>query len=295
MYASNSDERILKVLILFGIIFVVCFFIHIVFTDYFSTPIRILMDGVERIKNGDLKSRIRFVSNDDFGSLTDAFNDMTSAIKKKSEKIYAIQDSIIKAMAIMVESRDNSTGGHIYRTSDCVQIFVNHLMKENIYPDVSEQFYQKIVKAAPMHDLGKIAVDDEILRKEGKFTEEERTKMQVHSAEGARIVKFVLKESDDEEFKKITENVAHYHHEKWNGQGYPEKLSGEDIPFESRIMALADVFDALVSKRCYKESFSFDKAFSIIEESLGSHFDEKLGREFMKCRPFLEEYYYLLG
>lgn len=172
---------------------------------------------------------------------------------------------------------------------------MTHLMKEKVYPEISEQFYKKIVKAAPMHDLGKIAVDDEILRKEGKFTDAERRKILAHSAEGARIVKFVLKESDDEEFKKITENVAHYHHEKWNEMGYPEKLQGDEIPFEARVMALADVFDALVSRRCYKESFRFEKAFNIIEESLGTHFDERMGREFLKCRPILEEYYCLLG
>lgn len=103
----NKDERILKVLILFAFISVICFFIHIIFTDYFTTPIKILMQGVERIKNGDLKSKIKFVSNDDFGSLADAFNDMTAFMNRKNKNIYAIQDSIIKSMAIMVESRDN--------------------------------------------------------------------------------------------------------------------------------------------------------------------------------------------
>lgn len=294
MYMANSDEKIIKVLILFLIIFVICFFIHLVFTDYFVTPIKKLIEGVEKIKNGDFKTRIKFVSNDDFGTLTDAFNDMTTSLRKKSEKLNVIQNSIIKGMAAMVESRDNSTGEHINRTSDCVKIFVTHLFKENVYPNVSEDFYKAVAKAAPMHDLGKIAVDDSILRKPGKFTEKEYNEMKKHSEEGARIVKFVLKESDDKDFKIIAENVAHYHHEKWNGTGYPEKLSGEAIPFEARIMALADVFDALVSKRCYKESFSFDKAFQIIEESLGSHFDEKLGREFLKCRSILEEFYCVL-
>ena len=129
-----------------------------------------------------------------------------------------------------------------------------------------------------MHNLGKIAVPDAILQKPGKFTDEEYEKMKMHSAEGARIVGEVLKEADDEAFKKLAINVAHYHHEKWNGQGYPEKLAGEEMPFEARVMALADVFDALVSKRCYKESFTYDKAFEIISESGGSHFDPELGK-----------------
>ena len=115
--------------------------------------------------------------------------------------------------------------------------------------------------------------------------------MKAQSKEGARIVKEVIKSVENEEFKQIAINVAHFHHEKWNGQGYPEKLSGNQIPFEARIMALADVFDALVTRRCYKDSFSYDKAFQIIEESLGSHFDPELGKIFIQCRPQLEELY----
>ncbi len=115
--------------------------------------------------------------------------------------------------------------------------------------------------------------------------------MKMHSAEGARIVGEVLKEVDDEDFKKLAINVAHYHHEKWNGQGYPEKLVGEQIPFEARVMALADVFDALVSKRCYKDSFSYEKAFEIISQSGGSHFDPELTKECIKCRNELEDLY----
>ena len=142
-----------------------------------------------------------------------------------------------------------------------------------------------------MHDLGKIAVPDAILQKPGKFTDEEYEKMKSHSAEGAKIVEEVLSEVDDLEFKKIAINVAHYHHEKWDGSGYPDHLHAEQIPLEARIMALADVFDALVSKRCYKESFSYDKAFQIIEESLGTHFDPILGKKFITCRNKLENLY----
>ena len=104
-------------------------------------------------------------------------------------------------------------------------------------------------------------------------------------------VQKVLSGINDEEFRQIAVNVAHYHHEKWDGTGYPEKLSGEAIPLEARIMALADVFDALVSKRCYKEAKSFDDAFEIIRNDLGKHFDPQIGKIFIDCRPQLEEYY----
>ena len=221
-----------------------------------------------------------------------SFNkELSHLVKEKTEQVTDMQDSIIKGIATMVESRDNSTGGHILRTSDCIQIFAEELLKHKEIETLTPAFCKLLVKAAPMHDLGKIAVDDSILRKPGKFTPEEYEKMKEHPAKGAVIVKKVLRGINDEQFRQIAVNVAHYHHEKWNGTGYPEKLNGEAIPLEARIMALADVFDALVSKRCYKEAKSFDEAFEIIKNDLGKHFDPIMGEIFIKCRPQLEEYY----
>jgi response regulator RpfG family c-di-GMP phosphodiesterase len=218
-------------------------------------------------------------------------NDLESKVEEKTQHIRQIQDKIILSMADMVESRDNNTGGHVKRTSECVRIFVDKLKQ---YPEqypYSEVFFQNVVKAAPMHDLGKIAVEDRILRKPGRYTPKEFDEMKQHSAKGADIVRKVLENVEDEALLETAVNVAHYHHEKWNGTGYPEGLKGEEIPLEARIMALADVFDALVSKRCYKESYDFDRAFVIIEESLGSHFDANLGRIFLDCREELVAFY----
>ena len=142
-----------------------------------------------------------------------------------------------------------------------------------------------------MHDLGKIAVKDEVLTKKGKYTPAEYAEMKKHPAEGAKIVRSILTGVEDDDFVNIAENVAHYHHEKWNGEGYPEGLKKEEIPVEARIMALADVFDALVSKRYYKDAYSYDVAFGIIQDSLGSHFDPELGKVFIKCRRELEGLY----
>ena len=142
-----------------------------------------------------------------------------------------------------------------------------------------------------MHDLGKIGVDDAVLRKQGRFTDEEYAKMKEHAANGAKIVREVLTGVEEERFVQVATNVAHYHHEKVDGTGYPDGLVGNAIPIEARIMALADVFDALVSKRCYKEAFSFDKAFAIIKEDVGTHFDAALAEVFLQCRPKLELYY----
>lgn len=273
--------------------FVILFSIVILWTfcDHFSTPIKKLKLGTQRIKEGNYGYHVDIVSNDDFGDLADAFNEMSVSLEEKSNRIHAIQNSIIKGMAVMIESRDNSTGGHINRTSDCVKIFVGKLARKEEYAQYNAEYWKALVKAAPMHDLGKIAVDDAVLRKPGKFTDEEYAIMKTHSSEGARIVENVLAQVDDENFKQIAIHVAHFHHEKWNGTGYPTQISGEEIPFEARVMALADVFDALVSKRCYKDSFSYDKAFEIIEESLGTHFDPNLGQIFIECRPELEKLY----
>ena len=217
--------------------------------------------------------------------------ELARLIGEKTREVTDMQDSIIRGMATMVESRDNSTGGHILRTSDCIQIFAEELLKHKDIPQITSNFCKLLIKAAPMHDLGKIAVDDSILRKPGKFTPEEYEEMKKHAAEGARIVKKILGETNDPEFEQIAVNVAHYHHEKWNGEGYPEHLHGEEIPLEARIMALSDVFDALVSRRCYKDAKSFDEAFDIIKNDLGKHFDPMIGQIFIDCRPQLEMYY----
>lgn len=212
-------------------------------------------------------------------------------VAEKTEHILHIKDMMVLKMADMVESRDNNTGGHIKRTSAVINVFSHQL---NNYIDklgIDENFLRQVEKAAPMHDLGKIAIDDAILRKPGKYTEEEYAQMKKHPIEGAKIVESILKDVEDDDFLQITRNIALYHHEKWNGQGYPFGLSETNIPLEARIMALADFFDALVSKRCYKEAFSYDKAFSIIEEDLGEHFDPELGKIFLECRRELEELY----
>ena len=211
-------------------------------------------------------------------------------VAEKTKHVIEMQDKLVLGMATMVEGRDNSTGGHIKRTSDCIRILVEEIKKDNIL-GLDDVFCNNLIKAAPMHDLGKIAVDDIILRKPGRFTPEEFEIMKTHAAEGARIVAQILDGTDDKEFAKIAVNVAHYHHERWDGSGYPKGLKGEEIPLEARIMAIADVYDALVSKRVYKESMSFEDADKIIMEGMGKHFDKRLEKFYVSARPKLEDYY----
>lgn len=245
---------------------------------------------------GKRKNGYQFFITDDterqhYVKLLGEFNsELQSEVEAKTARIVEMHDNLVLSMATMVESRDNSTGGHIRRTSVGVQLLIDE-MRKNDSNDLTDEFCNDVVKAAPMHDLGKIAVDDAVLRKPGRFTPEEFEKMKAHAAEGARIVREILADTDDESFKVIAENVAHYHHERWDGSGYPEGLSGEDIPLEARIMAIADVYDALVSKRVYKEAMSFEKADSIITEGMGSQFDKGLEPYYISARPNLERYY----
>lgn len=214
--------------------------------------------------------------------------ELQKEVAAKTERIVTLHDHFVIGMATMVESRDNSTGGHIRRTSMGVKILMEEIRKGI---QLSDTFCEKIIKAAPMHDLGKIAIDDIILRKPGRFTPEEFDIMKTHAAEGARIVYDILNDTDDEEFRQIAVNVAHYHHERVDGSGYPDGLKGNKIPLEARIMAIADVYDALVSKRVYKDSFSFEKANQIITEGMGTQFDPCLQPYYEAARPKLEAYY----
>lgn len=234
-------------------------------------------------------------SNQQYIELIKNYNSqLEEEVAEKTKHVIEMQDKLVLGMATMVEGRDNSTGGHIKRTSDCIRILVEEIKKDNIL-GLDDVFCNNLIKAAPMHDLGKIAVDDIILRKPGRFTPEEFEIMKTHAAEGARIVAQILDGTDDQEFAKIAVNVAHYHHERWDGSGYPKGLKGEEIPLEARIMAIADVYDALVSKRVYKESMSFEDANKIIMEGMGKHFDKQLEKFYVAARPQLEEYYRNIG
>ena len=258
----------------------------------FQIDISKLNDG--RVNRGYILYMQDDTKDQKYIGLLNQYNDnLRDEVNKKTEHIIEMHNNLILSMATMVESRDNSTGGHVKRTSKVVEILITEIQKDKSDNSLklSADFCHNIIKAAPMHDLGKIAVDDAILRKPGKFTDEEFEIMKTHAAEGARIVHEILKGTDDMAFHKLAENVAHYHHERWDGSGYPEGLKGEEIPLEARIMAVADVYDALVSRRVYKDAMSFEKADAIMMESFGKHFDKQLEKYYIAARPKMEEYY----
>lgn len=208
--------------------------------------------------------------------------------QRKNEAISTFQSGMINVMADLVESRDQSTGEHIKNTSAYVEIICDELIKEGKFSDVlDEEFKKNIVSSAPMHDIGKIKVSDVILNKPGRFTDEEYEIMKSHAAEGAKIIASVKKTVENQELKENylgeAENMAHYHHEKWNGEGYPCGLKGEEIPLSARIMAVADVFDALVAVRVYKPAMPFEKAMGIIKKDAGTHFDPVIAEAFLNA------------
>ena len=278
---------------------------------YYEADDKIYLITISYLYDGKHTVGYQFLITDDTDSrkymkLLSNYNDQLSAeVTEKTEHIVQMHNRLILGMATMVESRDNSTGGHIRRTSDVVRVLIDEIRKDTSdkknmlmlfgREGLTEEFCRNVIQAAPMHDLGKIAVDDAVLRKPGRFTPEEYEKMKAHAAEGARIVDSILEGTDNESFHRVARNVAHYHHERLDGSGYPEGLKGDEIPIEARIMAIADVYDALVSKRVYKDSFSFEEADKIMMDSFGKHFDMRLEKYYVSAKPLLEEYYKKMG
>lgn len=263
---------------------------------FFNKDHKIYLFSVSRLSSRFGRKGYEIIGVDDtldrehINLLTDFNEKLEQQVSEKTAHIVAMHDNLILSMATMVESRDNSTGGHIRRTSEGVRLLIDAIRETGAF-DLNEKFCKNLIKAAPMHDLGKIAVDDAILRKPGRFTPEEFAVMKTHAAEGARIVHEILRDTDDDAFHLLAENVAHFHHERWDGSGYPTGLKGSAIPLEARIMAVADVYDALVSKRVYKDKMSFEKADEIIREGMGSQFDPALEPVYLAAKPKLEAYY----
>jgi len=201
------------------------------------------------------------------------------------------RDTVID-FATLVENRDNNTGGHIKRTTEYVTLLINELRERKLFRNILSKDYIKAVEmAAPMHDIGKIATPDSILQKPGKLTDEEYTIMKQHAEKGASIIKETFGKRSEPQFIEVAFNVAKCHHEKWNGRGYPSGLKEDKIPLEARIMAIADVFDAISQKRCYREAMPLDACFEIIEKGRGEDFDPLLTDIFLEIRPKVEEVY----
>ncbi len=253
-------------------------------------------DFALEVARGKLDSEISISRNDEIGDISEAINTMILALKNHVDKeirdteerrkeFAAMRDALMLTLAGLVESRDANTGQHIRNTAAYVKIITHKLKENEAFRDaLTDTFVDNIIRSAPLHDIGKINVPDAILNKPGRLTSEEFEKMKTHTTVGGEIIHNIISVTPHTEYLREAENLATYHHERWDGKGYPKGLKGREIPLSARIMAVADVFDALVSKRAYKDGFPIEKAFAIIREESGTHFDPSVVEAFFAAK-----------
>ena len=206
------------------------------------------------------------------------------------EKVSRMQSGMITFMAEVVENRDDNTGGHIRRTAAYVECIAKELKRQGRYSNIlTDRYLSDMVVAAPLHDIGKIHIPDAVLNKPGKLTEEEFEIMKTHTTAGEELLTRAKEELGESGYLNTAVEMAAYHHEWWNGKGYPYGISGEEVPLCARIMAVADVFDALTSKRCYKSAMPLEKAYAIIREESGTHFDPAVVEAFFAVTADMKE------
>jgi len=204
-------------------------------------------------------------------------------VMAKTRSVLELQSAILKAMAELVENRDDITGKHVERTQNYLSLLIGALLMRGLFAEEMHNWnIDWVLKSSQLHDVGKIAVKDEILKKNGDLTEEEFTEIKKHPHCGEEIIEKIKRSTTEHEFLEHAKIFAATHHEKWNGSGYPKGLKGEEIPLQGRLMAIADVYDALVSERPYKKPYTHEEAVDIIKKGRGSHFDPDLVDVFLE-------------
>ena len=210
-----------------------------------------------------------------------------------SSELIQYHEEVIYAFADVIEGRDGSTGEHVKRTVAYVRIIVEALKENGIYVEsLDNEYMEFLLRAAPMHDFGKIAVSDTELQKPGRLTEEEYEAIKTHTVKGADMIKTSLASLEEPGYITIAWQVARHHHERWDGAGYPDGLYGEKIPLCARVVAVADVFDAVSQDRCYRPAMSLDESFAIIEQGAGTQFDPLIAEAFLRMRDKVEAVFY---
>ncbi|MEL6977313.1 MAG: HD domain-containing phosphohydrolase [Pseudomonadota bacterium] len=247
-------------------------------------------DGLARVAAGDLKSRVPISANDEFGRIAALTNDMIARLDGALEEVERTRDVTIKALVSLSARRDSETGRHLLRT----QLYVERLAREiadtpRYRGVVDEAFIRRLKASAPLHDIGKVGVPDAVLTKPGRLSDEEFAVMKTHAAIGAQALAEADEALGGSSFLETAQEIALSHHERWDGAGYPDGLAGEEIPLSARLMAIADVYDALRSKRVYKPRMTHEQAASIIAEGRGSHFDPDLVDAFLRVETVFDE------
>ncbi|MDR1916423.1 MAG: response regulator [Synergistaceae bacterium] len=213
-------------------------------------------------------------------------SNLEELVALKTGAIMELQGAILTTVSELVECRDDITGGHVSRTARILRVMIEEMSNLDVYRDELQLWdIELFLQSSQLHDVGKISIHDNILLKPGKLTEEEFEEMKKHTVFGEKIIDRIQHITRENAFLTHAKIMAGTHHEKWDGSGYPCKLVGEDIPLQGRLMAIADVYDALVSERPYKKAFSVEQATRIIHESFGSHFDPALEEVFSVAFP----------
>jgi putative two-component system response regulator len=215
--------------------------------------------------------------------------DIDKIIRERTAQLHRLQNSIVSVLADMVENRDKGTGGHIERTSVYIKILIREMKERGVYAgEMVGWDVDKLISSARMHDLGKISITDIIVNKPGKLTDDEYEMMKTHAVEGERIIDEIIAKTGEGEFLRNARLFAGCHHERWDGRGYPRGLKGEEIPLQGRIMAIVDVYDALVSERPYKKAFSDEEAVNIIMDNAGTHYDPEIANVFYEVKDLFK-------
>lgn len=205
-------------------------------------------------------------------------------------EISRYHEEMVMSFATLVENKDGSTGGHIRRSTAYVKLLAEEMKERGYYKEIlTRDYVQNLCQAAPMHDIGKIGVPDNILKKPARLTEEEFEVIKQHTVNGGRIIEETFGNLGDKEYTQMAYQVARFHHEKWNGKGYPEGRKEREIPLCARIMAVADVFDAVSEKRCYRDAMSLDQCFAIIKNGSGQDFEPVIANTFLAVRDKVEQ------
>lgn len=224
-------------------------------------------------------------------NLENMVNVQAQKITEDAQRLGRIQDSVIIGMANLIESRDGSTGKHVKNTQNYVRMIAQELLSRGLFPEeLTPSYIEDLCKAAPLHDVGKIKIPDAILQKPGKLTPEEFDTMKLHTTHSRKIIQTIIGDIEDEHYVRLVEDIALYHHERWDGTGYPAGLTENNIPLSARIMAVADVFDALYEERCYKPPIRpVERIMQIMSEGRGTQFDPVIIDVFIEMLPQLKE------
>jgi len=206
-------------------------------------------------------------------------------IRERTEEIRQLKNAIVISFADIVEKRDHETGGHVDRTAKYIEILIDAMMKSGVYEEeLRNMNFDSFISSARLHDVGKIAIPDSILNKPSRLNEEETENMKTHAIEGEEIINQIAQRANDDEFLSNARLFAGFHHERWDGMGYPYGLEETRIPLQGRIMAIVDVYDALVSERPYKKAFTEEEAISIIMKNAGTQFDPFIADVFFQVK-----------